>query len=190
MPVYEFYCPDCHAIFNFFSRRVDTVTQPSCPRCQRPQLDRQASLFAIRRGGAADTEATDEDGLPPGFDETKLMNAFASLAGELEHLDQDDPKQAAKTMRKLFESTGLKLGDGMAEAIRRMEAGEDPDQIDAELGDVLDQENPFGAGGTGKTAEALKQLRRDLLPAARDDTWYPLQPASTADERPARADDA
>jgi putative FmdB family regulatory protein len=174
MPVYEFYCPDCHAIFNFFSRRVDTETRPACPRCGRPELGRQASLFAISRGRDETGDATNDDALPPGLDETRLMNAFASMAGELENLDQDDPKQAAQTMRKLFEATGLKLGDGMAEAIRRMEAGEDPDQIDAELGDVLDQENPFGESSTGRAADALKQLRRDLLPAARDDTWYPL----------------
>jgi putative FmdB family regulatory protein len=174
MPVYEFYCPDCHAIFNFFSRRVDTETQPACPRCGRPELGRQASLFAISRGGERTGEDTDDSGLPAGMDETALMNAFASMAGELENLDQNDPKRAAQTMRKLFEASGLKLGDGMAEAIRRMEAGEDPDQIDAELGDVLDSEDPFGEGAAGRTSEALKQLRRDLLPAARDDTWYPL----------------
>ena len=141
MPVYEFYCPDCHAIFNFFSRRIDTETRPDCPRCGRPELGRQASLFAISRGQA---EGGEGDDLPAGLDEEKLMNAFAAMAGELENLDQDDPKQAAQTMRKLFEATGMKLGDGMAEAIRRMEAGEDPDQIDADLGEILDQENPFG----------------------------------------------
>lgn len=185
MPVYEFYCPDCHAIFNFFSRRVDTETQPACPRCGRPELGRQASLFAISRGREQGGEDAADEGLPAGLDEAKLMNAFASMAGELESLDQDDPKQAAQTMRKLFEATGLKLGDGMAEAIRRMEAGEDPDQIDAELGDVLDSEDPFGAGGAGRTADALKQLRRDLLPAARDDTWYPLQgPSALRDGSP------
>jgi putative FmdB family regulatory protein len=182
MPVYEFYCPDCHAIFNFFSRRVDTHTRPACPRCGRPELGRQASLFAISRGRDETGDSPNEDGLPPGLDETKLMNAFASMAGELENLDQDDPKKAAQTMRKLFEATGLKLGDGMAEAIRRMEAGEDPDQIDAELGDVLDQENPFGESGGGRTADALRQLRRDLLPAARDDTWYPLHGAEARQE--------
>ncbi len=178
MPVYEFYCPDCHAIFNFFSRRVDTETQPACPRCGRPELGRQASLFAISSGQAQGGEDAGDDDLPAGLDEAKLMNAFASMAGELENLDQDDPKQAAQAMRKLFEATGLKLGDGMAEAIRRIEAGEDPDQIDAELGDVLDTEDPFGAGSAGRTTDALKQLRRDLLPAARDDTWYPLQGSS------------
>lgn len=184
MPVYEFYCPDCHAIFNFFSRRVDTGTRPACPRCGRPELGRQASLFAISRGRAQGGEDAGDEDLPAGLDEAKLMNAFASMAGELENLDQDDPKQAAQTMRKLFEATGLKLGDGMAEAIRRMEAGEDPDQIDAELGDVLDSEDPFGTVGAARTADALKQLRRDLLPAARDDTWYPLQGAAVSRDEP------
>ncbi len=174
MPVYEFYCPDCHAIYNFFSRRIDTVTHPNCPRCGRAELDRQASLFAIGSGRGEDAGGSD-DPLPAGMDEAKLMNAFAAMAGELEHLDEDNPRQAAQAMRKLFEATGLKLGDGMAEAMRRMEAGEDPDQIDAELGDLLDQEDPFATAGGVRTAEALKQLRRDLLPPARDDTWYPLQ---------------
>jgi hypothetical protein len=109
------------------------------------------------------------------------MNAFAAMAGELETLDQDDPKQAARTMRRLFESTGLKLGEGMAEAIRRMEAGEDPDQIDAELGERLDQEDPFGDEAV-TASDLLKQARRDWLPVARDDTWYPLQVADDGRE--------
>lgn len=181
MPVYEFYCPDCHAIFNFFSRRVDTETRPACPRCGRPDLDRHASLFAIRGPRDQAVEESEGDGLPADLDESKLMNAFASMAGELENLDQDDPRQAAQTVRRLFQASGLKLGEGMSEAIRRMEAGEDPDQIDAELGDVLDQEDPFGGDPGRRTAETLKRLRRDLLPAARDDTWYPLH-GSTASQ--------
>jgi putative FmdB family regulatory protein len=184
MPVYEFYCPDCHTIFNFFSRRVDTQTRPSCPQCARPDLTRQASRFAIGRHRAEGEDAGGEAGLPPGMDEERLMRAFASMGGELEGLDDNaDPRQAARLMRRLFDSAGLKLGTGMAEAIRRMEAGEDPDAIDAELGDVLEQEDPFSAQAPGQTASAttadrLRQLRRDLLPAARDDHWYPLHPAA------------
>jgi putative FmdB family regulatory protein len=181
MPVYEFYCPDCHAIFNFYSRRVDTETRPDCPRCHRPRLERQASVFAISHGATLAGDGADSNGLPPGLDETRVMNAFAAMAGELETLDQDDPKQAARTMRRLFESTGLKLGEGMAEAIRRMEAGEDPDQIDAELGERLDQEDPFG-DETATPSDLLKQARRDWLPVARDDTWYPLQVAEDGRE--------
>lgn len=181
MPVYELYCPDCHAIFNFYSRRVDTETRPDCPRCHRPRLERQMSVFAISHGSSRAGDSPDSDGLPPGLDETRVMNAFAAMAGELETLDQDDPKQAARTMRRLFESTGLKLGEGMAEAIRRMEAGEDPDQIDAELGERLDQEDPFGDEAV-TASDLLKQARRDWLPVARDDTWYPLQAAEDGRE--------
>lgn len=182
MPVYEFYCPDCHTIFSFFSRRVDTETQPACPRCGRPELGRQASLFAISKGrGEKDGEGGDDMDLPAGMDEERLMRAFAAMEGEMEGLDDSDPKQAARMMRRLFDATGLKLGDGMAEAIRRMEAGEDADAIDAELGDVLAEEDPFAPGGGGGKglSESLRQLRRELLPAARDDTWYPLRPAET-----------
>ncbi len=174
MPVYEFYCPDCHTIFNFFSRRVDTQTRPSCPQCARPDLTRQASRFAIGRHRAEGEDAGGEAGLPPGMDEERLMRAFASMGGELEGLDDNaDPRQAARLMRRLFDSAGLKLGTGMAEAIRRMEAGEDPDAIDAEFS----AQTP-GRTASATTADRLRQLRRDLLPAARDDHWYPLHPAA------------
>jgi len=175
MPVYECYCPDCHTIFSFFSRRVDTDTRPACPRCRRPELARRASLFAISKG-RGETDGSADGALPAGLDEERLMQAVASMAGEMEHLDEADPKQAAGLMRRLFAASGLEPGGGMAEAIRRMEAGEDPDQIDAELGEQLDQEDPvaaLGAGGGG--AASRRRLRRELLPAARDDTWYPLQ---------------
>ena len=41
-------------------------------------------------------------------------------------------------MRKLTDMTGLELGDGMQEALKRMDAGEDPDAIEAEMGDLLE----------------------------------------------------
>jgi putative FmdB family regulatory protein len=173
MPVYEFYCPDCHAIYNFFSRRVDTRTRPACPQCRRPDLERQASPFAISKGRG---ESEDETELPPGMDEEKLMRAFESMAGDFENIDEKDPKQAAKMMRRLFDATGMKLGDGMAEAIRRMEAGEDPDQIEAEMGDLLEQEDPFAGGSVKSSLPDLKELRRELLPPKRHEAWYPLQP--------------
>ncbi|WP_089725245.1 FmdB family zinc ribbon protein [Candidatus Thiosymbion oneisti] len=172
MPVYEFYCPDCHTIFNFFSRRVDTETQPTCPGCGRPDLARQASPFAIskaRGGHAEDAE------LPPGMDEKQMMRAFASMAGDLENLDENDPRQAAGIMQRLFDATGMQPGAGMAEAIRRMEAGEDPDQIEAELGDVLEQEDPFAETAVKSSRPDLKALRRELMPPKRDEIWYPLR---------------
>jgi hypothetical protein len=78
------------------------------------------------------------------------------LAGEADKLNEDDPRQAAAMMRKLSDATGLELGAGMQEALRRMERGEDPDAIEAELGDLLENEDPFqlpekrGAGSAGR----------------------------------------
>ena len=172
MPVYEFYCPDCHTIYNFFSRRVDTQTRPACPACGRADLERQASLFAIAKH-RGDNDG--EPGLPGGMDEDKMMHALESLAGQFEGVDENDPKQAARMMRKLMETTGMKPGEGMAEAMRRMEAGEDPDQIEAEMGDILEQEDPFGGAAAKGGLPSLQELRRGLLPPKRDETWYPLQ---------------
>ena len=59
------------------------------------------------------------------------------LAGEADKMNEDDPKQAANLMRKLSDMTGFELGEGMDEALRRMEKGEDHEQIEAELGDIL-----------------------------------------------------
>jgi putative FmdB family regulatory protein len=172
MPVYEFYCSDCHTIYNFFSRRVDTETQPACPGCGRPDLERRASLFAISKGRGESDEDAD---LPPGMDEEKMMRALESMAGDFDGIDENDPKQAARMMRRLFDSTGMKLGDGMAEAIRRMEAGENPDQVEAEMGDILEQEDPFAGIAATSSLPKLKELRRELLPPKLDENWYPLK---------------
>ena len=50
MPIYEFYCGDCHRIFSFLSRRIDTEGRPACPKCERPGLRRLPSSFAISKG--------------------------------------------------------------------------------------------------------------------------------------------
>ena len=172
MPVYEFYCPDCHAIHHFFSRGVDTQTRPACPGCGRLELERQASLFAIGSRRAEDSDKA-EPGLD-GLDETKLMTILGAMGKDLDRLD-DDPRQAAQAMRALFATAGLKPGEGMAEALHRLESGEDPDRIEAELGDAMEQENPFAS-------EALRRLRRELLPPSREDIWNPLRPTNTADD--------
>lgn len=168
MPFYEFYCPDCHRLFNFYARRINTTARPACPRCERPEMERQVSLFAISKGRGDSDE--DDDALA-GMDEAKLERALGSMAGELEHLDENDPKAAAKAMRKLFKEGGLKMGDSMEEAIARMEGGEDPDQIEAELGDTLESDEPFTLKG-GKIG--LNETMRRRLPPAIDEGIYEL----------------
>ena len=138
MPIYEFYCEDCNTIYNFFSKSVNTAKKPKCPGCKTKTLFRQMSAFAFT-GKAKDTAETDD--LP--FDENKMERAMQMLAGEADKINEDDPRQAANLMRKLSDMTGLELGAGMNEALKRMEAGEDPDAIEAEMGDLLEEEEPF-----------------------------------------------
>jgi putative FmdB family regulatory protein len=163
MPVYEFYCSDCHTIYNFLSRRVDTEKQPNCPKCGRPQLNRQVSRFAVSK---ARKEEPADDGMPD-LDDDRLEKAMEVLAGEMDGIDENDPRQMARFMRKLSEVTGMDLGEGAEETMRRLEAGEDPEKIEEEMGDLFDAENPF-------SRESVKGLKRKYSPPAQDDTLYEL----------------
>ena len=139
MPIYEFYCQKCHMIFNFFSGSVNVDRRPDCPKCGKKKLERQMSIFSSLRHRGEDV-----DDMPlPDIDESQMEQAMNLLAREAENINEDDPRQAANLMRKLTDMTGLDLGPGMEEALARMEAGEDPEQIEAEMGDLLENEDPF-----------------------------------------------
>jgi len=178
MPIYQFYCAGCHALYSFRSPRVDTCTRPACPTCAQPDLERRVAPFAISKGRKESDEGGDGLG---DLDEARLERAMQSLAGDLDGIDENDPRQAARVLRKLYDATGLDVGPGMDEAIRRMEAGEDPDEIEQELGDVLEQEDPFGGGGEGSSMR-LDRLRRRLPPAV-DERLYDLVPAAAGGAR-------
>ena len=136
MPIYEFYCPDCHTVYNFFSARIDTAARPDCPRCERSGLERKPSTFATLKHGGEDDP---EDDPLSGLDEAKLEGAMASLMQEVGGLEnEDDPRAMGRLMRRFGELSGLEMGDRMEEMVRRMEAGEDPESLEAEMGDDLD----------------------------------------------------
>lgn len=142
-----------------------TRKKPDCPKCGRKKLPKQMSGFAMtgKKGGDG------EDELP--FDESKMESAVNSLAAEAESINEDDPRQAAQFMRKFTEKTGMELGDTMNEAIARMEKGEDPDQIEQELGDSIENEDPFKL--PGKTVRTVKAASRKIH-ARRDPNIYDL----------------
>lgn len=135
MPIYEFYCDSCNVLFNFFSARVNTTKVPICPKCGA-ELARQISRFATI--GKAKEEGDDPFA---GLDEAKMEKAFASLMQEAERVNEEDPQQMATLMRRFTSQTGIRLGESMEEAIARMEAGEDPEQVEKEMGDLLDGED-------------------------------------------------
>ena len=114
------------------------------------------SSFSRLRGAK---ENSDLDDLP--IDEAKMEKAMGLLAREAERVDEDDPRQAANLMRKFTDATGVSLGPSMEEALRRMEAGEDPDQVEAELGDLIEEEEPFMFGEKKGSKVQRDKPRRD-----------------------------
>jgi len=163
MPVYEFYCQRCNTVFSFFSKTINTTKIPVCPKCSE-NLKKQVSLFSCVDSSI---DETGPESMP--FDEKKLEKMMNKLAAETENLNEEDPRQAADLMKKLTDMTGIKLGDGMKEAISRMEAGEDPEKIEHEMGDILENEDPL------QTTEPGRVKSDSSLPAPeRDEKLYDL----------------
>jgi hypothetical protein len=148
----------------FFPEPSTHPKRPQCPKCKTRTLQRQMSAFAFT--GKA-KESGDDDDLP--FDEAKMEKAMQMLAGEADRINEDDPRQAANLMRKLTDMTGMELGAGMEEALQRMERGEDPEQVEAEMGDLLEGEDPFVLPEKKGRGGAI--ARRAPL---RDETLYDL----------------
>jgi putative FmdB family regulatory protein len=159
MPIYEFYCEPCNTIFSFFSRRINTTKIPTCPKCDQ-DLVRQMSTFATI--GKAKEES---DELPSGFDESKMERVLGELMQEADKINEDDPRQMAQFMRKFTEKSGIDLGDGAQEAIARLEAGEDPEQIEQEMGDIFEEEDPLAMlkNRGGKSGRAARPLLDETL---------------------------
>jgi putative FmdB family regulatory protein len=163
MPIYEFYCPDCHTIFNFFSSRINTDKRPHCPRCDRAELERRMSVFAVT--GRVDREEGDTS--LAGLDESQVEAAFTELMQESASVKHDDPQQIAALMRKFSQRTGVCLGEEMEKVLSRLEAGEDPEAIEQDLGDL---------GEEAFSLEAVRRRTRSRVssPPRHDDRLYEL----------------
>ncbi|MCP3951049.1 MAG: zinc ribbon domain-containing protein, partial [Desulfobacterales bacterium] len=112
---------------------------------------------------------TDDEMADLPFDEHKLEKAMGMLAAQAETMDENDPRQAADLVRQLTDVTGMDLGQGMQEALSRMESGEDPDKIEAEMGDLLEGEDPFAPAAKKGRRHTARKTAPD-----RDETLYDL----------------
>ena len=161
MPIYEFACPDCRKIFSFLSKRVNPDRLPTCPKCGNKKLVKEVSRFAAPRGAkepAAATEPADGGPPMPDVDDPRMMRAMSELERDMEHLDENNPKHMAHMMRKMKDimPPGA-MPKEMDVAIKRLEAGEDPEKIEADMGDLLgdfmggpeDDQDGGGYGGGG-----------------------------------------
>jgi|ERR1043166_2343001 putative FmdB family regulatory protein len=155
MPIYEFACPKCRKIFSFLSKRTNPDRLPVCPKCGNKKMSKQVSRFAMTRGlkePAAVTETDDGGPAMPDMDDPRVERAMMEMERDLEHLDETNPRHMAHMMRKMKDL--MPPGSVPKEldvAIKRLEAGEDPEKIEEDMGELLDDfmGGPEGGGGEG-----------------------------------------
>ena len=162
MPIYEYACPKCRVIFNFLSKRINPEGLPKCPKCGNKKMTKQLSRFAMTRGlqePKGKTEADTGEPPMPDMDDPRIERAMMEMERDMEHMDENNPRHMAHMMRKMKDL--MPPGTVPKEldvAIKRLEAGEDPEKIEQDMGDVLGDfmggPEEGGGGGGGYTHDS------------------------------------
>ena len=152
MPIYEFACPKCRVVFNFLSKRINPEGLPKCPKCGNKKMVKQMSRFAMSKGLKEPAPAGDAAGDEPmpDMDDPRVMRAMGELERDMEHMDENNPRHMAHMMKKMKDI--MPPGAVPKEldiAIKRLEAGEDPEKIEEDMGDLFGDMMGEGGGPGG-----------------------------------------
>ena len=117
------------------------------------------SRFAMTRGlkEPAAPQTGDESGEPmPDMDDPRVMRAMSEIERDMEHMDENNPRHLAQMMKKMKDvmPPGT-MPKEMDIAIKRLEAGEDPEKIEEDMGDLFGEMMGEGRkrGGAGYTQD-------------------------------------
>lgn len=170
MPIYEFYCPDNHTVYQFFARTLGYREKtPRCPENPAFRMEKRMSKFAFIKGVGEPVAGDPFEGM----DDTKMEAMMADLERDMAGMDENnpDPRQLGHVMRKMTDALGDKAPPEMREMIRRLEAGEDPEKLESEFGDL--GEGAEGEGGDIFT-QTVKRLKAGLRAPKRDAKLYEM----------------
>lgn len=160
MPIYEYYCPDNHTIYQFYAKTLaQGKTVPKCPQNPRFRMQKIVSQFAVTSGGKSDAAPSAETAPGSGGDpaeDAKMEAAMGAMEREFSNVDENDPKAMARMMRRMSELTGEKIDGEMEEVVRKLEEGTDPEALEEQLGgeapcSMPDPDDPYASemGGAG-----------------------------------------
>lgn len=126
MPTYEYRCLDCGrrvAIYQTFEEYGRKSVR--CPKCGGANLQRHIGRVRVARS-----------------EESRLESL--SDPADWGDVDEQDPRSLARAMRKMGQESGEEMPPEFDEVVGRLEAGEEPDEIEKSLpelgGDVGDEE--------------------------------------------------
>lgn len=120
MPIYEYECAKCHRRTSVLTMRISEKVDAVCQHCGSAKLARLMSRFAMPKSEAARMDALSDP----------------AMFGDL---DENDPKSAARVMRRLGKEMGEEMGGPeMDQAIEELERGD--------LGDDGGGEDSSGGG--------------------------------------------
>jgi hypothetical protein len=157
MPIYEYYCPDNHTIYQFYAKTLaQGQVTPRCPDNPAFRMKKLVSAFAVTRGGkkdeAAESKPKPEASGEPAED-ARMEAAMNAMESEFSNVDENDPKAMARMMRRMSDLTGEKIDGEMEEVVRKLEEGADPDSLEDQLGGGEGEggpEDPYGEGMGGE----------------------------------------
>ena len=148
MPIYEFFCARCNRVYSFLAKTAAGKT-PQCPKCHALDLKKMVSRFAVgraRRPAAADAAGADPDASAGPAADPAAEREMTRLLSAAEDMDENDPRQLGRLLRKMSEATGERLDGDMEDAVRRLESGEDPERVEDDMAECFDDGD--GDGGT------------------------------------------
>ncbi|MGC4072592.1 MAG: FmdB family transcriptional regulator [Nibricoccus sp.] len=177
MPIYEYYCPDNHTVYQFFAKTLaQGKTVPKCPDNPKYRMQKSVSAFAVtgtgknEQGGQSGAVAGDSAG------DARMEAAMGAMEREFSSVDENDPRAMGRMMRRMAEMTGEKIDGEMEEVVRKLEEGADPESLDDQLGGEMSGADGMDAppsGGNGVEAkEKRHRYKRTLRPARRDPQLY------------------
>ncbi len=175
MPIYEYYCPDNHTVYQFYAKTLaQGRTVPRCPDNPRYRMEKLVSAFAVTTGGKNDEPATAPQ---PGeaVEDARMEAAMNAMEREFSNVDESDPRAMARMMRRMAELSGERIDGQMEEIVRKLEEGADPESLEEQLGgeppcSMPDPDAPLPGEITAD--QTRQRFRSRGLPPRRDPKLY------------------
>ena len=128
MPIYEYRCRDCGRKLSVFWRSRAAIRTPTCRRCGSDKMTRLVSRVRVVRSEDSRMDDLADDAMPS-------------------DLDENDARSLGRWMRKMSRETGEDLGPEFDEMVGRLEAGEDPEEIEKSMPELSDLGGSDFVGG-------------------------------------------